>query len=151
MKIESPAFHNNEPIPVLYTCDGKRTSPPLFFVDTPVAAKSFVLIMEDPDIPRSVRHDGVWDHWLIWNIPAKTDEVEEGKPPTGVYGTNSGGTKKYGPPCPPDREHRYFFKLFALDTVLSLPEGSNKEQLLAAIDGHVLDHAELIGTYDRKK
>ena len=106
--------------------------------------------MDDPDVPTSIRSDGVWDHWLVWNIPPTTTEIPEEGPTPGVVGRNTSGRHEYGGPCPPDREHRYFFKLFALDRELDLPAAhATKEQIIAAMEGHVLASAELMGRYER--
>lgn len=151
MQIESPAFKNNQALPKKYTCDGESINPPFLFRDIPAEAKSLALVVEDPDVPLSIRSDGMFDHWLIWNIPPDTELVEEGIPPAGTFGRNTRGTEKYIAPCPPDREHRYFFKLFALDINLPLPEGSSKAELLSAMEGHIINEAEIIGTYNRSR
>lgn len=151
MRITSPAFGNNKTIPSLYTCDGNNINPPLRIDDvSQEAAKSLVLFMDDPDVPRAIRPDGMWVHWVIWNIPAGTVEILENSIPQGVIGKNTGGKAEYGGPCPPDREHRYFFKVYALDTVLSLPSGSPKADVEKAMSGHILDSAELVGRYRRQ-
>jgi hypothetical protein len=150
MHISSPAFGPNQTIPVRHTCDGEGVSPALDFSDIPGGTVSLVLIMEDPDVPASIRPDGMWDHWLVWNIPPDTPGVGEGEALPGVSGQTTSNTESYVPPCPPDREHRYFFKLFALDTVLDLPAGTTKADLIAAMAGHVLAEAELVGRYDRQ-
>ena len=151
MKITSSAFEHNGSIPVQYTCDGDGVSPPLRFEEVPDGAVSLALIMDDPDVPESVRADRMWDHWIVFNIPPETREVAEGKEPLGVHGTGTAGNKDYHRPCPPDREHRYFFKLYVLDTQLDLPEGVNKGDVEAAMEGHVVAQAELIGRYKRQK
>lgn len=148
MKIKSLVFENNFNIPPKYTCDRENISPPLSFVDVPQSAKSLVLIMDDPDVPASAAVK-VWDHWVIFNIPPSTKEIKENKNPQGVMGQNTRGQLSYGGPCPPDRQHRYFFKLYALDILLDLPEGSTKAQVEQAIQGHVIEKAELIGLYSR--
>lgn len=151
MKIESDAFKNNGSIPKKYTCDGEGLNPPLLFTDIPSNSKSLALIMEDLDVPHSIRVDGMFDHLMMWNIPPDTKIIKEGVPPVGIFGKNGAGTLKYIGPCPPDREHRYFFKLFALDARLSLHEGIGKPELLSAMEGHVIAEAELIGTYNRTR
>ena len=151
MKITCPGFTQKEQIPRKYTCDGEEINPPLVFSDVPAEAKSLALIMEDPDVPHSIRPDGMWDHWLVWNISPETERIEEGLPPNGVYGTNSSGGKAYEPPCPPNGTHRYFFKLFALDIILSLSEESSKSERLSEMKGHIIDEAELVGLYERKQ
>jgi len=150
MKITSSAFGENTLIPDKYTCDGDDLIPPLSFDDVPDTAKSLALVMDDPDVPRHLREDGNWDHWVVWNIPPDTRGIEEGKPPVGVQGMNSWGRNDWGGPCPPDKQHRYFFKLFALDTELDLPTAAGKPALLKAMEGHVIAKAELVGVYDRK-
>ena len=151
MKITSPAFLHNQSIPGKYTCDGDNISPPLVFFDMPSATKSFALIMEDPDVPKTIRPDGMWDHWLAWDISPTITEILEAKEPKGVMGKNSGGDKGYAGPCPPDREHRYFFKLYALDLIsLALPDSISKAELEKAMEGHILAEAELIGLYQRQ-
>jgi len=138
MKITSSAFEDNKRIPSEYTCDGEDKMPPLSFEEIPEETKSLVLIIDDPDSPK-----GVWDHFIIYNIP-KTGELE------GVFGKNTWGKNEYGGPCPGSGEHRYFFKLFALDTILDLREGATKEELLSLMEGHVIEKAELVGRYSRK-
>ena len=149
MKIESSAFGHNQPIPEKYTCDGEDINPPLEFLDVPANTKSLALIMEDPDVPRSIRPDGIWDHWIIFNILPNTQAIVEGGLIVGTLGTNTGGNLGYGGPCPPDREHRYYFKLFALDSLLGLSEGATKQDLFVVMKNHILEQAELMGTYKR--
>ena len=148
MKIQS-VFTNGGKIPLMYTCDGDNKSPPLEISDVPKEAKSLVLIMEDPDVPQKIRADGMWDHWIIWNLPPTTKKIPEGVEPVGVHGKTTSGTLAYAGPCPPDKEHRYFFKLFALDTLLNLPAGSSKLQVIDAMKRHVVAEAVLMGMYER--
>lgn len=150
MRITSSAFGNNETIPSLYTCDGNNINPPLRIDGVSQKAQGLVLLMDDPDVPKSIRPDGMWVHWVIWNIHPETVEIQENSVPQGVIGKNTGGKMAYGGPCPPDREHRYFFKVYALDTILSLPPGSQKSDVEKAMAGHILDSAELIGRYRRQ-
>jgi Raf kinase inhibitor-like YbhB/YbcL family protein len=147
----STAFEPGEPIPVKYSCDGEDISPSLAWGDPPAGTQSLALIMDDPDAPV-----GTWDHWTVFNIPAEARELPEAMPagtklgdvaPT--FGKNSWGRSDYGGPCPPGGTHRYFFKLYALDTTLSLDENAGKEQMLAAMEGHILAEAELMGTYSK--
>ncbi|MFA6300993.1 MAG: YbhB/YbcL family Raf kinase inhibitor-like protein [Candidatus Paceibacterota bacterium] len=145
MKLESPEFENSGDIPSKFTCDGEGINPPLVFSDVPKEAKSLVLLMDDPDAP-----SGTWDHWVIFNMPPDTKTIEENSTPAGIVGKNTRGNNKYGPPCPPDREHRYFFKLYALDTMLTLDTNATKQNVLDAIQGHILADAELMGRYNRK-
>lgn len=151
MKLFSPNFEHNGNIPSKYTCDGLNINPELEIREVPDATKSFALIMEDPDVPKTIRQDGMWDHWLIWNIASTTQKIGEGEKISADYGLTTKGTKDYGGPCPPDKAHRYFFKLFALDTTLALPSGSTKHELEQAMQGHILETAELIGIYERVK
>lgn len=144
MRLETPAFQEGKTIPKKYTCQGANVSPPLFIIDPPEEVVTFVLIVDDPDAP-----SGTFDHWITWNIAGTTKSIPEGAKMAN-QGKNGFGENKYGGPCPPPgKPHRYFFKLFALDTKLSLPEGTTKGQLLKAIDGHVLAKAEIMGTFQR--
>lgn len=145
MKLTSAAFVNNAPIPSEFTCDGSDLSPSLSISDVPSNAKSLVLIMDDPDAPV-----GTWDHWIVFNIPPSTKEIPQGAEPKGVGGRNSWGRTGYGGPCPPSGTHRYFFKLYALDTILGLPEGSTKKDIERAMQVHIVAKAELMGTYKRR-
>jgi hypothetical protein len=150
LSITSTAFAQAQPIPVLYSCDGKGISPPLAWSGAPAATKSFALIMDDPDAPM-----GTYVHWVIYNIPSsavglpqatsKDAELTDGS----LQGPNSGGRTGYTGPCPPGGTHRYFFKLYALDTMLSI-SGAGKDQLLKAMQGHILAQGELMGTFTRK-
>lgn len=107
--------------------------------------------MDDPDVPTSVRKDQMWVHWVIYDIPPHIKRIEENSTPPGVIGTGTGGELRYQGPCPPDREHRYFFKLYALDTLLHIKKGATKEEVVRFMDGHVLATAELIGLYCKKE
>lgn len=151
MRLLSPNFNHGDAIPRIHTCDGQELSPRLKIEDVPAEAKSLVLLMEDPDVPMSVRIDGLFVHWVVYNIPPETSEVLEGQEPSGVSGLNTTGETGYIGPCPPDKEHRYFFKLFALDTMLTEAKPLDRLGLLSATEGHVLDAAELMGIYDRTK
>lgn len=151
MKIKSSAFENNSSMPSKYTCDGEEVNPPLSFLDIPKNTKSLVLIMDDPDVPKNLRPDGMWDHWVVWNMPPSTTSIPENSMPPGIVGKNTGGENGYQGPCPPDREHRYFFKLYALDSKLDLSENATKADLESAMQGYILDKAELIGLYNRYK
>jgi Raf kinase inhibitor-like YbhB/YbcL family protein len=151
MRIYSPAFPEGGRIPSLYTCEGKNISPPLIIENPPSEAMSLVLIMEDPDVPKDIRPDGMWDHWIVFNMPPTTELIEEGKDPEGTLGRNTRGNLGYGGPCPPDREHRYYFKIFAIDTMLNLPEGTGKQEVLEAIQDHILAQATLMGKYEKGK
>jgi len=151
MKLTSPAFNNNGKIPSLFTCDGANKSPSLEISDVPSNAKSLVLLMEDPDVPKKIRADGMWDHWIVWNLSPTTKKISEGSEPLGVHGKTTSETMAYVGPCPPDKEHRYFFKLFALDILLNIPQGSTKDNVLAAMKSHVVAEAVLMGKYERGK
>ncbi len=149
MKLTSTAFEHQGKIPSKYTCDGANISPPLSISDVPSQAKSLVLILDDPDVPKHLRKDGMWDHWVVFNIPASLTEIKEGEEPEGTHGIGTSNNLDYNGPCPPDREHRYFFKLYALDTELKLPEQAEKQQVEKAMEGHVLAKTELMGRYER--
>lgn len=147
MKLQSSAFEHNANIPSKYTCDGENINPPLQISDVPDNAASLVLIMDDPD---AIKPAGkVWDHWIVFNMPVDTTDIEENSQPQGIAGSNTRENLSYGGPCPPDAEHRYFFKLYALDIELALVEGSSKKEVEKAMEGHVLAYAELIGLYNR--
>ena len=150
MQLTSSAFKNTDKIPSKYTCDGSNVNPELSISHVPSNAQCLVLIMDDPDVPSSVRADKIWDHWVVFNIPPHTTHIAENSQPPGVPGRNTGGKLNYQGPCPPDREHRYFFKLYALDTLLSLPQGASKKEVEAAMQGHILVQTELMGRYERK-
>ena len=145
MKLTSSAFQHNAQIPSEFTCDGSDLSPPLSISDVPSNAKSLVLISDDPDAPV-----GTWDHWVVFNIPASTKEIPKGTEPKGTGGKNSWGRTGYGGPCPPSGTHRYFFKLYALDTMLNLPQGASKKDIEKAMQGHIVARTELMGTYKRQ-
>ena len=146
MLIASAAFERNSSIPNKYTCDGENVNPPLTFSGVPENAKSLALIMDDPDAPR-----GTWVHWTMWNIDPSTINITVDSVPAGaVEGTTSSGKSVYGGPCPPSGTHHYYFKLYALDTILDLNKSSEKQELESAIEGHVLGQAELVGLYSRE-
>lgn len=151
MRLLSPAFQENERIPSLYTCEGKNVNPPLEIFDIPSDAKSLVLIMDDPDVPSYIRADQVYDHWILFNLPPHTRHIGENSSPLGMVGQNSSGENKYIGPCPPDREHRYFFKLYALNRILNLPAGTTKKELENAMRSHIIAQCELIGRYEKRK
>lgn len=144
--VSSAAFRAGEPMPTQYTCQGPGISPPLKWTGTPVGAKSFAMIMDDPDAPM-----GTFVHWVIYNIPPAADALPEAVPPNtnlvggSLQGTNGAGRIGYTAPCPPSGTHRYFFKLYALDVVLGLDAGASKEQPLQAMQGHALAQGELMG------
>lgn len=145
MEITSPVFRGGEAIPLGFTCDGADTNPPLAFHGVPDEARSFVLIMDDPDAP-----GGTWTHWTLWNIPPAIKEIAEDSVPLGASeGMTDSGRSGWSGPCPPDREHRYFFRLFALDVSLDLRPGTPVKALRSAMEGHVLAEASLMGRYER--
>jgi len=144
LKLISTVFSQNGHIPPAYTCEGKNVNPPLKVKNIPNGTKTLALILEDPDAPR-----GVFDHWIVWNISPNEAIAEASNP--GVSGTNSFGKTGYGGPCPPSGVHRYFFRVFALNSELDLMAGSTKQELLDAIKGHVLSAAELMGHYQKHK
>jgi hypothetical protein len=154
MKLTSPAFSEGGEIPSEFTCDGANTNPQLDIAGVPANAKSLVLIMDDPDVPAAVRPERIWDHWVVFNIPPETITVPAGQNPPGVAGKNSGGKLAYGGPCPPPqyepKRHRYFFKLYALDAMLDLPEGATKQQVISSMKEKIISTATLMGTYQRK-
>jgi len=141
--ITSPVFKNNEMIPRKYTCDGADVNPPLNIRGIPVKAESLVLIVDDPDAPM-----GTWDHWIVWNI-APAEKIEEDSVP-GVEGSNDFRRNSYGGPCPPSGTHRYFFKVYALDTKLDLRPKSRKKDVERAMKGHTIAQGEIIGLYRRR-
>jgi len=150
MMISSPAFENGERIPPKYTCDGENISPPLSWGAAPDGTRTYALVVDDLDAP-----SGVFTHWLIFNIPATETSLRENVPARAtlsngaIQGSNSFGKTGYGGPCPPAGTHRYVFHLYSLDTELSLPPSATRQDLLKAIEGHVLAEAELIGLYSR--
>lgn len=147
MKLRSSAFEHNQSIPPKYTCTGEDVNPPLEIQDTPRNTESLVLIVDDPDAPSKA-----WVHWVIFNIDPSTTSIEENSSPTpAVLGQNDFGKTGYGGPCPPSGTHRYFFKLYALDTKLDLDDTATKQNVGEAMKGHVLDQAELIGLYNKNR
>jgi Raf kinase inhibitor-like YbhB/YbcL family protein len=148
MQITSSAFKDNTPIPDLYTCAGDDINPPLDISGVPPNALSLVLIVDDPDAPDPSAPKVVWEHWIVWNVAPDTMSIPAGYlPAESVQGTNSWGRTDYGGPCPPIGTHRYFFKLYALDKTLALATTSIKADVEAAMQGHVLAQAELVGLY----
>ena len=151
LSISSSAFNEGDRIPDKYTCEGEDISPQLSWSDTPEGTKSFTLICDDPDAPM-----GTWDHWLIYNIPADSEGLSEAVPTDesltdgSKQGLNSWEKKSYGGPCPPPGDpHRYFFKLYALDTMLTLTGDADKSTLEDAMQDHILAEAQLMGTFSR--
>ncbi|MFQ5661627.1 MAG: YbhB/YbcL family Raf kinase inhibitor-like protein [Candidatus Paceibacteria bacterium] len=146
LKLTSKSFENNGNIPSRHTCDGEGISPELSIEGIDENAKSLVLIMDDPDAP-----SGTWDHWVKFNISTSTTQIKEGGEPDGASGVGTSGNREYFGPCPPDREHRYFFKLFSLDTELELEEGATKREVEKTMEGHILQQTELVGLYERNQ
>ena len=151
LRVQSSAFSEGGAIPRQYTCDGRDLSPPLSFSGLPPEAKSLALICDDPDAPGKT-----WVHWVLYNLPPGSKGLPEGVPATkdvpggGAQGNNDFRKIGYGGPAPPPgKPHRYFFKLHALDSTLNLTEGATKKELLAAMEGHLLAEAALMGTYKR--
>src|SRR5689334_3285839 len=150
MKITSTAFENGGKIPSRYTCDDANINPPLEISGVPEAAKSLVLIVDDPDVPEFVRSDRMFIHWVVYDMPPDLKKIPEKHQPQGIPGKNTYDECIYKGPCPPDREHRYFFKLYALDRKLGLPSGATKAQVEKAMAGHILAEAQLMGKYERR-
>ncbi|MGQ9674030.1 MAG: YbhB/YbcL family Raf kinase inhibitor-like protein [Candidatus Aminicenantales bacterium] len=152
IKIISSAFKEGEMIPRKYTCDGEDISPPLAWSGVPENAQSIALISDDPDAPM-----GTWVHWVLFNLPATENSLPEGIPPDkelshgAKQGRNDFRRIGYGGPCPPSGTHRYFFKLYALDTILSLAAGATKAELLKAMEGHIVAQGQLMGKYKRQR
>lgn len=144
--LESPAFKLNTMIPVQYTCNGTDKSPPLTWHNAPAKTQSFVLIVQDPDAP-----NGIWTHWILFNIPSTVTKLDTGAmlPDGAANGKNSWDNLDYHGPCPPLGAHRYIFKLYAMDNILSEENGANADRVLSAMTGHVLDSAELVGLYQK--
>ena len=150
IKIKSTAFEEGGMIPKQYTCDGTDISPPLAWSSVPNGTKSIALICDDPDAPM-----GTWVHWVLFNLPADMKELPEGVPPQktlengSIQGMNDFRKIGYGGPCPPSGTHRYYFKLYALDTEMNLEPGITKRELLKAMEGHILAEGQLMGKYKR--
>ena len=151
IKITSSVFEDNGLIPAKYTCDGADISPPLRWEGVPEGTRSIALICDDPDAPM-----GTWVHWVLFNLPAETKELAENVPTDGTLtngakqGITDFGRTGYGGPCPPGGTHRYFFKIYALDTEIDLTPSATKNDLLKAIEGHILGQGQLVGKYKRQ-
>lgn len=146
LKVSSPVFDNNSTIPTKYTCDGENINPPILIKNVPDRTKSLALIVDDPDAPV-----GIWVHWVLWNIDPGTKGIKENSVPKGAQqGINDFRKHKYGGPCPPSGTHRYFFKLYALDTILELHPNATKSDLKKAIKGHIIEQAQVVGLYKRR-
>ena len=145
LELTSDAFANGQSIPAKYTCTGRNISPALAWNETPSGTRSFALIMDDPDAPL-----GTWVHWVLFNIPAEARSLQENIDTSAMsVGKNSWGDLGYGGPCPPSGTHRYYFKLYALDSTLSLLPGATKEQMLQEMKGRILAQGELMGTFSK--
>ncbi|KPJ50349.1 phosphatidylethanolamine-binding protein [candidate division TA06 bacterium DG_26] len=148
--VRSTAFREGEMIPKNYTCDGENISPPLAWTSVPEETKGIALICDDPDAPR-----GTFVHWVLFNLPPDMRELPEAIPPADElengarHGVNGSGKAGYRGPCPPGGVHRYYFRLYALDTQLTLPSGVQKSQLVDAMEGHILGRGQLMGRYKR--
>jgi Raf kinase inhibitor-like YbhB/YbcL family protein len=154
LTLRSSAFQPNGEIPKRYTCEGDDVSPPLSWSDAPAGTKSFALIVDDPDAPDPKAPRMTWVHWVLYNLPASATKLPEGMKPADLpagtrQGLNDWKRTGYGGPCPPIGRHRYFFKLYALDTVLPDLGEASKAQVEQAMKGHVLANAELVGTYQK--
>lgn len=152
MSLASSAFKDGQPIPSQYTCDDKNISPPLTWNGAPGNTTSLVLMVDDPDAPT-----GVWTHWVVFDLPANMSELAEdaSKSESGMgtakQGVNDFKRAGYGGPCPPaGKQHRYFFKIYALDIMLELPSGASRREVAAAMAKHILAQGQLMGTYQRK-
>jgi Raf kinase inhibitor-like YbhB/YbcL family protein len=155
-KLISLAFGENGSIPSQYTCEGDDFSPPLAWSDAPSETRSLALIMDDPDAPDPAKPQRVYVHWVVYNISPITvklplNAAKIGLPLRAQHGTNDWGKQTYGGPCPPIGRHRYFFKLYALDTQLQGLKHPTKAQLEEAMMGHLVGHVELVGTYEKRK
>jgi Raf kinase inhibitor-like YbhB/YbcL family protein len=142
LTVSSPAFEDNTPIPAKYTCQGENINPPLSIENIPRESKSLVLIVDDPDAP-----GGNFDHWIVWNIVPSSTIAENAIP--GTEGKNDYAVNHYKGPCPPSGTHRYFFKCYALDTMLDIKPGSNKKDVENAMQQHILASGKIIGLYKK--
>lgn len=156
LSINSPEFRHNSEIPPEFTCDGENISPPLEWSGLPEGTRSLTLIVDDPDAPDPKAPKRTWVHWLLYNIPVATSGLPKGVSPSHLpdgtrQGMNDSHRAGYGSPCPPIGRHRYYFKLYALDTELGDLNSPTKATLLEAMDGHVLENAALVGTYQKHR
>ena len=154
LSLTSTAFRVGESIPAIHTCDGSNISPPLSWSGVPAAARSLALIVEDPDAPDPAAPQRIWVHWVLYNMPPDTSGLPEGVqqkdlPHSTRPGLNDWKNSGYGGPCPPVGRHRYFHKLFALDLMLPDLGAPSKAQLEQAMQGHIIEQAELVGLYQR--
>jgi hypothetical protein len=145
MDLTSDFFEDGEALSQQFTCDGENVNPPLSISGVPEETETLAIIVTDPDAPA-----GIWSHWIVFNISPDTDELDENSVPTGAsQGVNDFGNMGWGGPCPSEGEHHYVFTLYALDSDLDLPEGADREAVIAAMEGHILEQAELTGVYSR--
>jgi Raf kinase inhibitor-like YbhB/YbcL family protein len=156
LTIGSPAFRNAQPIPARFTCDGDDISPALYWGGVPDGTQTLALLVEDPDAPDPLAPQTIFTHWIVYNLPPDSNGLPEGVTtetiPRGArFARNDFDRTRWGGPCPPIGEHRYFFKLYALDSPLSTAELLNRSALLDALEGHVLAYAELMGTYRKRR
>ncbi len=154
LTLTSDVFENGKEIPALHTCEGKDVSPAIAWSGVPSGARSLALIMDDPDAPDPAAPKMVWVHWVLYNIPTSAPGLPQAVKPEALpagtsQGRNDWGRTGYGGPCPPIGRHRYFFKLYALDSLLPDLNGPTKAQLEAAMQGHIVEQATLMGTYER--
>ena len=153
--LSSPKFRDHGEIPSAYTAEGSDTSPPLVWSDEPPGTKSYALVVDDPDAPDPAAPKRTWVHWVVYDLPKDVHELPEGAsgrlPGAAREGKNDWGAAHWGGPNPPKGRHRYFFKLYALDTELPPLDGATKKDLERAMDGHVLAKAELVGTYEKRR
>jgi Raf kinase inhibitor-like YbhB/YbcL family protein len=154
LALTSPAFADQGPIPARHTCEGQDIAPALVWTGAPAGARSFALVVDDPDAPDPAAPKLTWVHWVLYDVPASAGGLAEAVKPSGLppgtrEGVNDWKRTGYGGPCPPIGRHRYFHKLYALDTVLGDLGRPTKARLEAAIKGHVLAQAELVGTYQK--
>ena len=149
-KLQSPSFSNEGMIPAKFTCQGENVSPELHWSDAPKGTKSFVLICDDPDAPDPAAPKMTWVHWVLYDIPAEVAKLAEKNPTNGVSGITDFKKPGYGGPCPPIGTHRYFFKFYALDTMLNLATGKTKVEIVKAMQGHILAESVLMGKYLKK-
>ena len=156
LSLTSAAFTDGGDIPPKYTCQGDDSAPPLEWTGVPAEARSLVLIVDDPDAPDPAAPRMTWVHWVLYNMPPQATGLAEGAtsadlPPGSEEGINDWNRAGYGGPCPPIGRHRYFHKLYALDTLLTGLREPTKAQVEAAMQGHVIDQAELVGTYEKTR
>ncbi|MBC7836621.1 YbhB/YbcL family Raf kinase inhibitor-like protein [Acetobacteraceae bacterium] len=153
MKLTSSVFVDGGEIPLVYTCEGDNVSPPLSISEVPAGTQALALIVHDPDVPKQVKPDGIFDHWVMFNITPTTTQIAQSETP-GIEGNNGAGTLGYRGPCPPKEyqpsRHRYIFTLYALTTELPLAQGASKEDVLEAMEGNIIAQTELIGTYEKQ-